>query len=425
MNSFRSYEGAARFLSLVTDYEKERSRYGPREYNLHAMRRILARLGDPQRAFGSIHIAGTKGKGSTAMMAESLLRGTGAKTGLFVSPHLVDTLERIQINGRPISRPKFVEVMNRIRPALAGVRPTYFEIMTAAGFEAFRRGRVDRAVVEVGLGGRLDTTNVLRPVVCVITTIDFDHMDKLGNTLSKIAGEKAGILKAGVPCIVAPQVPAAMRVIERRAREIGASLVRVGREVRVSCRAGRGLEVRVAFAGKKHEFTMPFLGRHQAANAAAAIAAAELAWGRPGPEVTRSVFESLRLPGRFERVGRRVLLDVAHNPVSARALAAALAHIGWRGVTVVFGCSRDKDARAMLRTLAPFAGRFILTQAASPRAAPAAELARWVRNGEVIPDVRAAVGEALRGGGKVLVTGSFYVAGEALERIGNSSRMQS
>ena len=422
--TFSDYDQVSRFLNRVTDYEKERSRYGPREYNLRAMRRILARLGDPQRAFGSIHIAGTKGKGSTAIMSEALLRATGARTGLFVSPHLANMLERIQINGRPIPRPEFVDVMDRVRPALAGLRPTYFEIMTAAGFEAFRSARVDRAVVEVGLGGRLDTTNVLRPVVCVITTVDFDHMDKLGNTLARIAVEKAGILKAGVPCVVAPQVPAAMRVIERRSREVGAPLFRVGREIRLSCWAGRRMEVHVSTGGRKHEWTMPFLGRHQAVNAAAAIAAVELAWGRLDPALTRSVFGSIRLPGRFERLGPRILMDVAHNPVSARALAAGLAHIGWRDVTVVFGCSRDKDARAMLRTLAPFAGRFILTQAESPRATPAGELARWVRNGEVIPNVGRAVDEALRGRGKVLITGSFYVAGEALERIGNSIRMR-
>jgi dihydrofolate synthase/folylpolyglutamate synthase len=414
---FESYRQAERFLAHATDYEKERSRYGPREYNLRAMRTILQRMGNPERAFGSIHIAGTKGKGSTAMMAERLLRAAGARTGLFVSPHLVDMLERIQTDGAPLARGEFVRIMNRVRPALAGLRPTYFEIMTAAGFEAFRRREVDRAVVEVGLGGRLDTTNVLRPLVTVITSVDFDHMDKLGRTLPLIAAEKAGILKPGVPCVVARQRPSALRVIERAARVVGAPLIRSGRELVVRSRAGRRLSVRIRFARRERSFSMPFLGEHQAENAAAAIAAVELAWGLLEPGLIRGVFRSLELPGRFERLGSRVLVDVAHNPVSIRALARALRRIGWRRATFVFGCSADKDARAMIAALAPLAERFLLTRSDSPRAMDPGALVRFVPANvpaRAIERVGEAVRDALEGRGRVVVTGSFYVAGAAM-----------
>lgn len=421
----QTYREAERFLARVTDYEKERSRYGPREYNLRAMRAILERMGNPERAYGSIHIAGTKGKGSTAIMAERLLRAAGAHTGLFVSPHLVEMVERIQLDGVPISKREFVKDLNRVRPALKGVRPTFFEIMTAAGFEAFRRRGVDRAVVEVGLGGRLDTTNVLRPMVTVITAIDYDHMDKLGNTLARIAAEKAGILKPGVPCVVTRQHPSALRVIERVARAVGAPLIRSGRELTVRARPGKRLRVCVAFARRGRTFSMPFLGVHQAENAAAAIAAVELAWGPLQGEAIRRVFSDLVLPGRFERIGRRVLADVAHNPVSMRALAAALLRIGWRRATFVFGCSADKDACAMLDEIVPLAERILLVRAASPRAADPAALARFVPRGvpaRIAGPVPAGVREALDEKGRVVVTGSFYVVGEALPLLRRQER---
>lgn len=415
--NLRTYLDAERFLASATDYEKERSRYGPREYNLRAMRTILDRMGNPERAYGSIHIAGTKGKGSTAIMSERLLRAAGARTGLFVSPHLVSMLERIQVDGAPISKGAFVRNLNRVLPALKGLRPTYFEIMTAAGFEAFRQCAVDRAVVEVGLGGRLDTTNVLRPMVTVITAIDYDHMEKLGHTLTRIAGEKAGILKPGVPCVVARQRPTALRVIERTARAVGAPLIRSGREFFVRARPGRRLQVGVAFARRERTFSMPFLGIHQADNAAAAVVAVELAWGALRPETVRRVFSELTLPGRFERIGSRVVADAAHNPVSMRALAAALAQIGWRRATFVFGCSADKNARAMLAAIAPLAERLLLVRAASPRAADPTALARLAPHGtrtQVMGRVQEGIREAMYGSGRVVVTGSFYVVGEAL-----------
>ncbi len=213
---FRTFAAALDYLNRFTDYERMAAVSQP-QYTLDRMRRLVKGLGHPERSFRSLHIAGTKGKGSVAHMAEAILREAGFRTGLYTSPHLVHMLERIRLDGRPVPERDFVWAMNRMEAHLRRLKPTYFEIMTAAAFLLFARRRVDWAVVEVGLGGRLDATNVIVPAACAITTIDFDHMEKLGRTLGRIAGEKAGIIKPGVPVVCSPQRPEAMRVIGRRA----------------------------------------------------------------------------------------------------------------------------------------------------------------------------------------------------------------
>jgi dihydrofolate synthase/folylpolyglutamate synthase len=389
----RTYTQALDYIRRVTNYERDPSAYTTREYNLRTVRRMLARVGNPHLTLDVIHVAGTKGKGSVCLMLDALLRGR--RPGLFTSPHLVDMLERIQVDGRPISRAAFASALGRVAPPF---RCTYFELMTAAAFDVFARRKVGAAIVEVGLGGRLDTTNVVRPRVCVINAVDYDHMDKLGNTLAEIAAEKAGIIKPGVPVVVGPQRPAARRVILKIARRLGCPVYEPRAVWR---RIGNRMKVRVG----AFKFSMPSLGPHQARNAALAVQAAAL-FGGP---IDLAALASIRLPGRFERRGR-FILDVAHNPVSARALAAAL---GKRHVTIVFGCSRDKDARSMLRILRPFAKRFILTRADHPRAFEPRELASMVSGTPV-----KTVGEALRlARGPTLVTGSFYVVGEAMARL--------
>jgi hypothetical protein len=212
----RRYADALRFLNRFTDYERMASSYASGDYTLDRMRRLVAALGHPERAFLSVHIAGTKGKGSTAHIAEAILREAGYRTGLYTSPHLVDMRERIRLGGIPVSERDFTAVMAEMEPELRRLRPTYFETMTAAAFLLFARKGVQYAVIEVGLGGRLDATNVILPAACAITTIDYDHMDKLGKTLTKIAGEKAGILKPGVPAVSSPQPPEARRVLLER-----------------------------------------------------------------------------------------------------------------------------------------------------------------------------------------------------------------
>ncbi len=416
---FGSFAAALRHLARATDYERQQVRYSPRAYNLGRMRRLVEALGRPDRAFRSLHIAGTKGKGSVAHMAEAILRRAGYRTGLYTSPHLVDMLERIRIDGRPVPERDFVWAMNRMERPLLRLRPTYFEIMTAAAFLLFARRDVEYAVIEVGLGGRLDATNVLeRPAACAITTIGYDHVEKLGRTLGAIAREKAGIVKPGVPVVTSPQRPAALREIRRRARPLQA-------RVRALRRSGTVLEFTVeGLEGTAYPCRLGILGDHQAANAATAIALLEAAGAGASPAAVSAALRTVRLPGRIEVVSRRpwVIVDAAHNPVSAAALAGALGSVRPRRRTIlVFGASADKDWRGMLRALAPRADLVVFTRARSPRAAAPEELARAAAGPALVAGrVEAAVDLArrlARPDDAVVVAGSFYVAGEALAHL--------
>jgi dihydrofolate synthase/folylpolyglutamate synthase len=282
--------------------------------------------------------------------------------------------------------------------------------MTGAAFLLFARRKVDYAVVEVGLGGRLDATNVLTPAACAITTIDYDHMEKLGHTLEAIAGEKAGILKPGVPAISSPQPPAARRVLEARG-PIHFPRFRV--------LSSRGDVLTFTVEGRPQE--LPVLGEHQAANAATALGLVERSGALVSSAAVRRAFRKVRLPGRIERVGRRptLIVDAAHNPVSARALAAALTRVPRRRLLLVFGASADKDVRAMLRALLPAADLAIFTKAANPRAAAPSELMRLAKGHPAVATgtVARALALARKAAGPedaIVVTGSFYVAGEAL-----------
>ena len=409
----RRYPDALRFLNSFTDYERMASVYSPGDYNLDRMRRLLCALGNPERAFLSLHIAGTKGKGSTAHLAAAILREAGYRTGLYTSPHLVDMRERIRLDGSPIGEADFTRLLASMEPELRRLRPTYFESMTAAAFLHFANRGVDYAVVEVGLGGRLDATNVLTPAACAITTIDFDHMDKLGNTLRAIAGEKAGILKPGIPAVSSPQAPEARRVLEARGPVTFP---------RFRVLSSRGFVLRFIAEGRR--WTLPVLGEHQAANAATALALVGRSGALVPPEAVRRAFRRIRLPGRVERVGRRptVIVDAAHNPVSARALSAALKTVPRRRLVLVFGASADKDYRAMLRTLLPSADLAILTKAANPRAAATSDLVAAANGRPAVPagSVARALALARKATGPedaIVVTGSFYVAGEALSQI--------
>jgi dihydrofolate synthase/folylpolyglutamate synthase len=411
----RRYSDALRFLNTFTDYERMASVYAPGDYNLERMRRLLTALGHPERAFLSLHIAGTKGKGSTAHLAEAILREAGYRTGLYTSPHLVNMRERIRLGGVPVDEAEFTWAMSEMESELRRLRPTYFETMTAAAFLIFARRKVDYAVVEVGLGGRLDATNVILPAACAITTIDYDHMDKLGHTLREIAGEKAGIIKPGVPVVSSPQAPEARRVLLARATPFFPRFrILPGRRfvLRFTVEGARGRAYRCALRA---------LGEHQAANAATAIALVERSGARISPEIVRRALEMVRLPGRVEVVGRRpwVIVDAAHNPVSARALAAALRKLPRRRTILVFGASADKDYGGMLRALLPGADLAILTRAASSRAAAPSDLIRKARGRAALAagSVPRALAMARKAAGPrdaIVVTGSFYVAGEVL-----------
>jgi len=442
---FASYDAALDYLFSTTDYERMSTyRYDLTTHDLARMEALLALLGDPHRLVPSIHIAGTKGKGSTAFMLTEVFRAAGLCVGLYTSPHLVDLRERIVVDGALISPEDFCREMSDVAGAADVVRerfpqypPTFFEIVTALGFLHFARSRVDLAVVETGLGGRLDATNVVLPLVSVITTISIDHTIQLGNTVQSIAGEKAGIIKPGVPVVSGPQQPEAQAVIEAGAAERQAPLLSFGRDIEVSGirptePPGLAFDVRTP-AGWRSGLELRLLGPHQGTNAAVAVTAAEVAAKRgglalPAEAVSRGLAET-RAPGRVEFFPGEpaVILDAPHNPASTRALAEALRfHFGARPVVLLFGIAGDKDVPGTLREVLPVARALVATTNLSPRSAKPEEIARLAREGgcpevHAEPDVPKAFALArglCRPGELLVITGSFYLAGEVRRLLG-------
>lgn len=442
-------------LARVTDYEKETGyRYSGGTFDLARMRELLERASHPERSFASVHVAGTKGKGSTSATAAALLRASGASpVGLYTSPHLVHLRERIRLDGAPAPDALWLEAAAAIVPhALAmnaGDRPgtTFFEITTALAFEAFRLRRCESAAIEVGLGGRLDATNVLpadRLAAAVVTEIGFDHTALLGKTLDSIAREKAAIAQPSRPLVVGAREPEAVRAIESVARERGAPVELLGRELRVHVESVSLEGTRFSLETPRARYASlatPLVGRHQADNAALAIAAVEHAWagplaGRaPAPEaredLVRRGLASVRWRGRFDVVRRAgqatCVLDGAHDPTSARRLVEAFRSVlpGARPV-LLFAVARDKEIDAILDALAPLPARAFVCRARTKRAEEPAVLARKLEargvpttacegtSQEALALAREAAGPA----GVVLATGSLYLVGEALTALG-------
>ena len=440
------YQGALDYIFHYVNYERQAHyRYDATTFDLGRMIELLDKMGRPHERFQCVHIAGTKGKGSTSAMTESVLRAAGFRTGLYTSPHLHTFRERIRVGGELIPKQALVDVLNRNREAIettAGV--TAFEVMTALAFAHFADSRVEWAVLEVGLGGRLDATNVARPAVCGITSLSYDHTDLLGHTLSLIAWEKAGIAKAGVPLVSAPQETQAMEVIEQVCGDIGARLVRVGVDWTVEREegdlGGQTLTVRrVADNLALRDLRIRLLGRHQITNAATAVAIlAEL--NAQGVLITEDVLRAGLLqalwPGRFEVLQRRPVLvvDSAHNADSARKLQAALADCFPRPprarTVLVFGASADKDIDGILEQFLrpdPASGyaavdRVIVTQSGHPRSASPEDLVRQVR--AVSPDIYVSSHHEVEGAlheattwaephDLICVTGSIFVVAQA------------
>jgi dihydrofolate synthase / folylpolyglutamate synthase len=395
---------------------------------------LLGALGDPQRAFPAVHVAGTNGKGSVSAMLDRILRGHGLRTGLYTSPHLVRVEERVRVDGAAISPARFAALLGRIRATVDGLmacggliyHPTYFEVLTALAFLEFRERKVDVAVLEVGLGGRFDATNVVRPLVSVITTISRDHQAHLGSTLREIAFEKAGIVKPGIPVVCGVAGGSALAEIRRRARERGAPLVRVfgpGTSLRAS-RTGGGYRFRYRSASGEYAFTPGLAGRYQGANAAVAIATAEVL-GRTWKPLRKSVIlrgiRETRWEGRLETVARRppVLLDGAHNEEGAGSLADHLKAVVRKPVILVFAVMKDKNIRAMARCLFPQARTVILTRVPYKRSALPGEVRAALPEFRdrilVEPDPAKAVRLALEtsaGRTPVVIAGSLFLVGE-------------
>ena len=382
------------------------------KFGLENMRLLLAELDEPHRRFPSIHIAGTNGKGSVTAMTDTALRLAGYRSARYTSPHLVRVEERFVIDGEEVPTSNLRDGLARVRAAVEALTargaftapPTFFECSTAAAFELFREAAVDIAVLEAGLGGRLDATNVVEPVATAITTIDLDHQAQLGSTIEQIAREKAGIIKTGVPVVLGSLAPEAERVIVAAADAVGAPVV-FARD--------RGILNR-----------RPTLaGAHQIANAAVAAALLRTIGDRGFPmddEVIEEGISQAEWPGRLERFrygAAEVLLDAAHNPAGARALAGYLREIGWAGATLVFAAMADKDARGMLTALLPAVERVICTTAPTSRAAAARDLARLTRSiddrkqVESIDDPAAALTRACDVSPRVIVAGSMFLIG--------------
>ncbi len=395
--------------------------------DLDAMATLLDALGNPHRSFRSVHVAGTNGKGSTSAMIEAGLRAAGVRTGLYTSPHLVEPTERIRLAGVPVTPQQFSAAFGIVHLAAeelltAGkleTHPSYFDTVTAMAFLLFRELKVDMAVIEVGLGGRLDSTNVVTPVISVITPIDFDHEKILGGSLEQIAMEKAGILKPGVPAVFARQRPEAEKILEARARELNIPVVRTTDEaaklLEIDARGCRfrvnGLEVRC-----------PLAGEHQLENAVTAVAALnEL---RTPDHAIVTGIAATRWPGRLELVRENpaLILDGAHNPGGARALANYMRRFfANRTRWLIYGAMRDKSVQEITEILFPEAHHVIVTAPGMPRAVRPETLVAAIGHPDirVAPDLDAALGIAREANPEdvIFLTGSLYLVGEAKARL--------
>jgi dihydrofolate synthase/folylpolyglutamate synthase len=420
------YNQALDYLYSYVDYSlKHISELARAEFNLDRMFALMEELGNPQTKYPIIHVAGTKGKGSVAALCASALKAAGYQTGLYTSPHLWDYVERIQISGEPISHKLLIELVEEVKPAVAKIpKLTTFEITTALGFLAFAKNDVDAAVIEVGLGGRLDATNVVNPKVSVITSLSYDHMAVLGNTLAEIAGEKAGIIKEGVPVVSAPQTDEALRVLERIAKERNSPLILIGKDVKFERLSSSldGQELVVSHQQSEVSLKIPLLGAHQVENAAIAYTALKTNGISISEEAIQHGFSQVKWPARFEILRREppIVIDSAHNRDSALRLRQTLdEYFPEIPVVLIFCALEDKDITGILEELKPRLECVVATQADHPRAPSAEWTAEQVKKVGIpvkaVTSVAAALEQALELAGAqklVLSAGSVAFAGE-------------
>jgi len=451
MDTEKQYQDALDFLYSFIDYSLKRNfRNAAEKFNLDRMRAFMSYLGDPQEDYGIIHVAGTKGKGSVSSYCASVLKEQGYTTGLYTSPHMVDFRERIRINDQMIAETEFVEIIEQFKAITKKVPEiTTFELTTALAFKYFSLQNVDYAVFEVGLGGRLDATNIVKPIVSVITSISYDHVQILGNTLSKIAGEKGGIIKSGIPVVVAPQEKEARVRLEEIARDRNAPLIQVGKDYLYAADShsldGQSFLVWtpdeqplvdefIESAGRDIwsplRLQIPLLGFHQVENAATAYAALKTV-EKYAVKISQTAYQqgftNVQWPGRLEVLQRHplVVIDSAHNRYSALRLRQALDdYFPGLPVLMVFGASEDKDIEGMFQELLPRVRRVITTQSIHPRAIDADELVelahRCGRSAVAIAPIEDALSAALDEAGDesvVLITGSVFVAAAARELL--------
>jgi dihydrofolate synthase/folylpolyglutamate synthase len=433
------YKESIEYLLRFADYERL-----PRSgivWDLKRIERLMTRLDNPHLDAKTVHITGTRGKGSTAAMIASILKNAGYKVGLYTSPHLLSYTERIQFDGKPIPEKEWAKLVEIIKPHVEAENAigdlgqlTTFEIFTAMAFLHFRRVKADWQVMEVGLGGRLDATNIVNPEVCVLTSISYEHMDVLGHTLTQIAREKSGIIKPGAEVVTAPQFPEALTEIERVCKEKGVRLIKVGRDVtwqKGSFNEG-GQNFRVKGMRGKYDLRIPLLGEHQMENASNAVAAIELLVGKGVKVTTQNIVEGLAKvdwPGRLQIMGRNpwVVVDGAQNAYSMKRLGEALkAYFKYRKATLILGFGADKDISGMAAEAVKTTGDIILAKSQHPRAVKAADLAAEFQKHGVTPktaeNVKDAVKMALGAAGAddlICAAGSLFVVAEVMELMGS------
>lgn len=434
-----NYQAGLRWLYNHTDIERLRVvPYNTKTFSLDRMKKLLNLMGNPHQELKCVHIAGTKGKGSTCAMLASMLQGSGYTVGLYTSPHLVDLRERIQINGQFVSHADLTDLFKLIasfEDKFGDTPPSFFEILTAAALRYFADQAVDVCVIETGLGGRLDSTNVITPLVVGLTHISLDHMNILGKDLASIAREKAGIIKKGVPVVSVEQEPSVMRVFEEVAQSHNAPLEFTGKQIDFSYRfeANRelGPHTRVCITtptSRWEHLPVPLRGEHQAHNCGLALAILDKLkthnYTFPEDRVITGLASTV-IPGRMEQVSAepRVLIDGAHNSASISALIRSLgAHIAYDSLVMIFGCGEDKDVNGMLKQIALGADKIIFTRAKSnPRAAEPADLmakfndlsGKMAQTAATLEDALRLAQRAVSREDMIVITGSFYLAGEA------------
>jgi dihydrofolate synthase/folylpolyglutamate synthase len=440
---FSDYSVALKWLHERVDLERLHTvQYSDDPFKLGRMRQLLEVLGNPHEQVKCVHVAGTNGKGSTVAMVSAMLQACGYAVGQYISPHLVDVRERVTINGAMPSEADFLDLTRRVAKAAGKLpfEPTFFELMTALSFVHFAEQAVDIAVIEVGLGGRLDCTNVITPLVSIVTSIDLDHTRILGKDVKSIAREKAGIFKSGVPALAFEPQPEVEAVFREVAAQVGAPLMIVNKDIEFSSRfcttPDLGAHTRVCFytrTTRLEHLPVPLPGEHQAANCGLALAAIDVlksaGFACPDDKVSLGLMET-KIRGRMDLIAERprILVDGAHNPASVGTLMRCVgAHVPYDSMVCIFGCCRDKDLAGLLDKVHLGADKVIFTRAAgTPRAADPTELQRMFaeRSGKMSQVARSlseALDVAMRAVGRedlICVTGSFYLVGEAMRLVG-------
>jgi len=436
---FKTTKQALGYLFSRTDYEKQsRLRYNVTTFSLERMKKLLSLLGNPHKKLATAHIAGTKGKGSTATMLSRMLEANKYNVGLYTSPHVVDLHERIAVNGKNITDSELLGLINRIYAPVEKMakkdNPTFFELFTAMAFLHFVDKKVDIAVIETGLGGRLDSTNVIEPAVVGMTSISIDHQNLLGNTIDSIAREKAGVIKKGIPVVSVPQEPAVMKELKKAALAVKSPLLVTGEDIDFSCRfessREHGPHTRICLTTPTSRFEhlkVPLPGEHQAINCGLAIAMLDIlkvgGYKIDDNKATEGL-KDIKMLGRMEIIHQdpRILIDAAHNAASIKALVQAIGqHVPYDSMVVIFGCGQDKDVHGMLEQLQYGADKVIFTRSNSPRAMYPQDLAdmyteicgKMCQTAMSVREALRIASNAISKEDLICITGSFYLVGQA------------